>query len=1438
MSQILVFRTPEASDKTYVGTIDEKSILYNNLSIALRKDIDEYHFKQFLEMENRILKLEKITAKGVPPIVAKELIKYVKPLVIELPENEYLKKNIEHKMKKKAHEVTKIDKWFITLQNENPVSGVLYPITQHHNKKYENIKYKNIVIPAKASFKMIGCVLPDILGIPTLDSSILLNSVVDDIAISNYSVLLETGSYRLDSISNYKNSEEKVYIQQFDNFEHTKSNYIDNLDTKFIKTKKRGKTHKIIIFDNAEDSLKKMTTILNEVERIRAYYADNYTSVLKTIEFNPLRNLDVYRESIRNKNLLNKFDSKNNKLVSIIKEIIPDEIIRDTEDSIYFVLKNKGKLELFNKLKILGANNSKMQKELNSSMMENEIKKVLEYQNKIRTMYLLELTKKQAITINKFGFKTKYHNLSQINRNAINNEYKKLIEEEQEIIKEKKSSGQKLEINKQRTMIIKNFYSAFNDIRPMEALKYAMKDLKEIGISLDKSTLKYGLCEHNLTKAKMIISGRRDKNIKDDIILKYTHEHDVKQKNTSDKPINYNKDKITDDYYCNICGERIYINIVEDTIKFVEGKLIISNKDEDSLRDLIYKEVSYTIRAVLRFKTPLDTRPIVRSLVDVLRPEIGNIESRLLKIRTNIQVDVRDLIILYISIYTYALLSRIIFINHGEITFAQRPKFKKKQKVSKKTNKIKQGGVFCKSDMYSNYESDTSNSYESDTSNSYESDISSGYESDMSDGYESDMSDYNTSLDNNTPLPVMMNIDQKIGGEPQSKKNRLQNIFFSAYKLLISTKFQIIKKNVTIKPEDIQPLLIKAYQWVMGLYTIDSKTDESSYVGLKGDIVDNIINHPIYNYLYKIKNLIFGTKKEDLQAILGKSIETIEKYIQKYDSFFEISTVSEDQFINYIKKSIKGENKSSFLDSSEYVELVSKYLYFSYKHFIDYASTGKYMELSVPLSPVLIDYYKNLDEIKNMQTSLQYISMVAKAAPIYVPNYYKYKHRFDYDPSFKLLDISKLYRRNGNLHNWNIYVFKKKSGNEKKEFTISELNNAVKNGQNIHRKYILIDRKDSGTGEYLSKIKDYSSEIEKNSSKFKKIENFFNYFDNRCPNSGLHTMDDKKKCKKCGIVLVPEWRISKEGEKYYTKYLSIFEKQLKEHRINIKKNMNELTDKIKKSSKYENLDGEKYDKIFQLNEAKILNWSRQVKIPFNVLINLGLSEGIKFEKIERGEIDPRKDENTLPYDIKTRSLKLDGYYNAIIYQYYLIKIHTSSYDLPIQINELINNLSSSKGLQASMKDIYDPMYYTKFMYFLHTCKDPNDLNKFILNKISETLINITTSMSKTKFSKFGNDLVKYFTNEIINEEKLFSKPDPFKYKIDKRSEMGDEYASDSSNIESNTEDFISTEEFRSSTDIVETASDAMASESSISGNEYNKFGFDESDILEKNEGED
>ena len=132
---------------------------------------------------------------------------------------------------------------------------------------------------------------------------------------------------------------------------------------------------------------------------------------------------------------------------------------------------------------------------------------------------------------------------------------------------------------------------------------------------------------------------------------------------------------------------------------------------------------------------------------------------------------------------------------------------------------------------------------------------------------------------------------------------------------------------------------------------------------------------------------------------------------------------------------------------------------------MEYVKNDIYLEKAYPLNSKMFDYYNKLKEINEMQNSLYYIKLFENTKPIYLPNFYKYNNRFDLDPSIKKIDISKIYRKDGTPHKWDIYVFKKKKGSGKKELSIKELENILLSGINFYNQYILIDHKDSKTKE-------------------------------------------------------------------------------------------------------------------------------------------------------------------------------------------------------------------------------------------------------------------------------------------------------------------------------------------------------------------------------------
>lgn len=1440
MAQILVFQTPETKQEITPETKDEKLIMFNNLAKAM-PEIPKYHFKQFYNLEMDVLKSKKIISHGISTLLAKELLKFLMPLIVELPEISINKRPDKGKKPTQVKETKK--KWSLSLQNEIPVNGVLYPISPINIKRYQKLKFRVITIPPNTTFNIIGFVLPNEMGVPMLDASIFIKALGDDISVSNYEHVVQNGLYKLRSTSNSNlNKGTTTFMQQFDHFEHTNTNYPDILDTHIFD--KGSISTRAVIFDDDKDSLNKMKVIINELQRIDDYYTNNYGSLLSTIKLDFINNklirskMRKYEEKDPYNLNIDKFSKKTEQF---LQDVVPNIKVRNYSDSLYYTLQNSNALNLFNRLNIFGSENQSVKKELNDFILKNETKKLIKIQNKIKSKIQLELMKKQALTADRFGKEIMYSKLSKTKKEAIDKEYAKIEKEETTFREDIKA--------KEKYKIIKNFYNAFNALDIKSSLKKALHKLEEVGLGFKKSrqtNLNYGLCEHNLYRAELILKGVSIKDVREKVIEKYcvpktykdtgkNHPSEKERKETildqnniyqPTAPIKFTENDethVTDDYYCNICGEQVYVKFTEESIQFVEGRLVSSGPEYDPLDDLIYQEVAKIVRGSVRFRILRDIKPVIRSITSVLRPEIGRIDTRLTKIRTNIGDDIRDLITLYIVVYTYALLSHMIFINYGEITFAQRPKYKTKNAV----------GGYISDD--SDIENSTTNNYTSDNT------ITDGYISDVensaTDGYISDDSDMNNIK---TLKNRLRTAPQEGGAKNGTNKARLQNIISNAYYLIINTRIGLLKRIKTIKINEIRSLLVTAYKWVISLQIIGAESEYPSLSGSKQDISKNLADNPMFIYVWRIRNMIHKTNIADLKSILGRSLDTIEKEISEKGLFETTPLIDEKSFDNKQMQEEIGYNK-----------MISDYLYKSYSNTTKYFSGNIFKEYAVPPSAALIDYYQSWDEVDQMQHIIQYYNLIAKASPIYIPNYYKYGNRFENDASLMKIDLARIYRKNGTPHSWSIYVFApKKGGGKKKELTIKQINEMLSNGDDIHKNYVLIDKKDPITGEYLSKIKDYSKEIKSNMSKIERRDNFFKYFQNRCPISGLHEFNKSSMCIKCKLVAIGNWINSDDGTKYYNKFLNVLEKQIKETNSIIKESVEEI-EKYEHSKSEFNPFKDIKAPSFQLNEARLLDVSRKIKVPYNILVNIGLTEGVKFDKIKSGEINPSKteaskDKNLLKKErneeIKennidmARILKLDSYYNNIILQYYLLKNYETTYDLTLGLNELIDKQKTTKGLQKAMVDIYDPLYHMQLIYFMYFVNDHFKIANFILNKISETLLTILNGLTKNKFSTFGMDLIKFFIDNIIKQEQLFSKPNPFRYTVDKREEYGNNYASNSEELDTDVTDVISEEDYRSAEEIKTDSDVILGKESEEEG--WQDFGYKDVDIEDPNIGGD
>lgn len=173
---------------------------------------------------------------------------------------------------------------------------------------------------------------------------------------------------------------------------------------------------------------------------------------------------------------------------------------------------------------------------------------------------------------------------------------------------------------------------------------------------------------------------------------------------------------------------------------------------------------------------------------------------------------------------------------------------------------------------------------------------------------------------------------------------------------------------------------------------------------------------------------------------------------------------------------------------------------------------------------------------------------------------------------------------------------------------------------------------------------------------------------------------------------------------------------------------------------------------WKINNAPILELSRLFKINYNIIINLGLSRGIRYNLIKHEKINPSSVITQEQYT--ARNLHLYGYYLYVVRKYYLIKNYNSIQHIPYDLKSImINNTLDIYNILPNLdNDIIIQYAY----YKIH--ETPVHISNFLLYSISNTILYMHALLKKAQFIN-THKLLMYVINGIINTEQLFSEPE-------------------------------------------------------------------------------
>jgi len=627
----------------------------------------------------------------------------------------------------------------------------------------------------------------------------------------------------------------------------------------------------------------------------------------------------------------------------------------------------------------------------------------------------------------------------------------------------------------------------------------------------------------------------------------------------------------------------------------------------------------------------------------------------------------------------------------------------------------------------------------------------------------------------------------------------------TALNLILLTKDSTIKKLKNMSVDLIKQIFLKnAYTWAK-LHVKPIKIEqEISHVPRVQTI---ITTDPFYQYLYYAKRLAYnsGVEKhyphsiDDVSTMLGRTAEKIDSDL-KVGELDIYDTVQIPQAWRFGEKSKK----------------YDLYTYRSFLEMYDYVKNRIYQKEFVPRNPFVAEYYNQYKDLIELEKVIRYEYAKTRVFPLFQLEWLNDIRSKYNDFAPENLDLAQHYCPDGNRHipGSFIYISKiTKGGRSRKysrtggadiEYTTKEITEmlAKKDREQLAKfsTLKLIDERCKRCGNLIRSAKSSEKSDKSLNSMFKKIDDvlaLYQYFETRCPEGDLHDIKNNI-CSKCGLKTDIQQRTADD---YYNKYLSTFKKVEREKQSISISSLKQVqaTKEVTKIQEATYTAENDINTNYKFGLQKTAEWSQISDIKYNILSNLGLSEKIEYNDIEKAVVNPVKQLDDLLNPIvrgtyQTQALKIKGYILQILREYNMLMNYQNIVDIPLELKEILDIQKKVEivNLQTSM-----PQFGSEFIdldnKYKFTLASHNYAN-FLMEYLASIIIRIYND-SHEKYKPMAKMLVKYFTANIIMQEKLFSKASPLIFRrvnevMQNETESEDDTASeDGHKTESSDSDF-------------------------------------------------
>ena len=1301
MTNITVFKRPDVQEIKSNKT--ERDIMYDRFNKTAH--IPTHHFNSFMEMEE-LYESNILINSDIPSILIKHSLKYCTPIIKNI--DVYINALNHLKNTKTKPEIYKTPIFTVSTQLSHAIGCIIKsdepPIYKRGSKNKSNDFYKNsqnsIIVPKNTAINIIGIYMPKI-PILKIDHSFLNNMLEME-----YNDIIKSGSFGLIEFQ----SNIYTHSKMPDIIPYTNETYI--------------------YFKSNEDALHKIKLVNIYIKYINDFYQNNMEIMIKHVYNSCYTHLKEHSKFINKTfNFVNNtgdvkqfIDKQSNVKQFIVKQSIvkPSTKLNQNNISEYiatnlhiklysskfandFMFDTNKVLDQFNQIKLMGVDHESSKKKINKMLIDqtNQSKSITF--NKRKFEKHLEDTLKKNIAHNKFKMEN-LTDLSSNQLNIINLEYDKSYKLYNSI---RQNSTDFSIVNALVYAIRQNDINLIKKkLIELEKIIKIPKDLEDIKLKMLQNSKNVKLiCPHVISQAQYMVSNPNNLNvsglIRDNLIKKFA------LLNTDNG------------FFCRICGELLALIDDDDILKYITGKRSSTLDDTDRLKHTIWTEVAHIIQTHVTFKYALNIKKIITSVTNNIRSEIGVIEINMRNIKSNSQDTIKDILRIYIVVYTFAVLVHMIYTNYGNITFKYRslalnknPKeqtYNKPEKSLDKPEKSLDKSIGVGGDVSKKTSSKKTSSKKPSSKKPSSKKTSSYIEYDKTKDTSKDTSK-DTNQYQTTQKPNQM---------------ALQNIINTALVLILHDVNININKVKNMSTDSVKSILIKAYKWASSL---ESEKD----VLINNKLDDNLLfsNDSIYNYVFYISNLL-KIPNINVKTLMGRTIEQIKSDAKNNISIYSTIVIPK-----------RNDN-------------ISQYKYDNFLYIMEYIKNKLYNSDASPYSDSLTEYDNKYKYIYKIANTLYLESKINELRPytmIKLQNDYITKvHEF----KSELIKIERYYDNEGNRHKFNIFVYQAVTKNglitgPTYEYTKSDIENWLytKNTKNIDKfkNLYIVDERCSVCKILLSKTK--NNNIETAIINKDQIDMFYKYFYIRCPTGDLHNIELHDKlniCSKCGIT---DNIVKISDVKYYKKYVTTYDKILAS---------NILIDKNKLLSiKKPTIIKQKYP-AWKLNNAVILEFSRTFKVKYNVWNNLGLTIDRNYVLIESDKLNPANIITT--NEIGLRNTQLHQYFLQIVTIFYTIKNYSMNMHLSYNIKKLMEK-NTVTDIDKKLMDI-DPNILNQYEYYKNNTL-PGLLSNYLLYSISNTLIQIHKSINKAGMTN-ADAIIKYIIEYITNNEKIMSKPMNIKY---------------------------------------------------------------------------